>query len=519
MWHTFNYKDGVFYIATKAWSDFAAHIPLIRSFSWGKNFPPEYPIFSGEPIRYHFLFYAFVGFLEKLSLPIDWALNIPSIFSFTFLLVAIFYFAYFLFKNKLVSLLSVLFFLFNSSLSFVYFFKDRQIFSLKIFSEIISNQTFPAFAPYDKSLISGGFWNLNVFTNQRHFALPLVILLTLVLLVLQDIKKHRLSWLKAFLYGLVIGLLPFLHGGVFIMALAVFGSIFLLFGQRKKVAYLLLIAFFVSLPQIAYLKSGQTSGGIKLTPGYLVFRYLTPFTFLRYWFLNLGLGFFLIPLGLLLSSRFAKKTFLAFCSVFMVGNLFQFGPDIATNHKFFNLWIIIGNMFIAYALYSIWKRSRRIKIFIPALILFLTLSGVIDFFAIKNDASATVADIQKNPDIAWIKNNTARDAVFLNSSYLYHPANLAGRKIFLGWPYFPWSAGYDTNKRETSRKKILGATTANKKVVCEDLKINGILFVSLGKKDTQEFKPNFLFWENNFVRIYNNSLSGLVIYDVNKSCL
>jgi len=45
VWHTFDYKDNTIYIATKAWSDFAANIPLIRSFSWGKNFPPEYPLF------------------------------------------------------------------------------------------------------------------------------------------------------------------------------------------------------------------------------------------------------------------------------------------------------------------------------------------------------------------------------------------------------------------------------------------------------------------------------------------
>jgi hypothetical protein len=67
MFSTFSYKDGNMLIASKAWSDFASHIPLIRSFSFGNNFPPQYPLFSGPPIKYHFLFYAFVGLLEKLG--------------------------------------------------------------------------------------------------------------------------------------------------------------------------------------------------------------------------------------------------------------------------------------------------------------------------------------------------------------------------------------------------------------------------------------------------------------------
>ena len=40
MFHTFSYdpKTSSMMIATKAWSDFGSHIPLIRSFSMGDNF-------------------------------------------------------------------------------------------------------------------------------------------------------------------------------------------------------------------------------------------------------------------------------------------------------------------------------------------------------------------------------------------------------------------------------------------------------------------------------------------------
>ncbi|WP_460315410.1 hypothetical protein, partial [Staphylococcus aureus] len=69
MFHTFSY-DGQTHsiqVAYKLWSDFGAHIPMIRSFSMGGNLSRffagtvQYPIFPGEPIRYHYLFFMLVG--------------------------------------------------------------------------------------------------------------------------------------------------------------------------------------------------------------------------------------------------------------------------------------------------------------------------------------------------------------------------------------------------------------------------------------------------------------------------
>ena len=70
MFFTFHKEDGTLFIASKAWSDFGSHLPLIRSFSFGSNFPPEYPLFPGQPINYHFLFYFLVGLIEKAGIPI-----------------------------------------------------------------------------------------------------------------------------------------------------------------------------------------------------------------------------------------------------------------------------------------------------------------------------------------------------------------------------------------------------------------------------------------------------------------
>ena len=93
--------DGNMEIALKVWSDFAATIPLIRSFSFGSNFPPQFPLFSGPAIRYHFAFAYFVGMLEKSGLPLDLALNIPSTLAFAGLIIAIYFFGKIVFSFRI----------------------------------------------------------------------------------------------------------------------------------------------------------------------------------------------------------------------------------------------------------------------------------------------------------------------------------------------------------------------------------------------------------------------------------
>lgn len=516
MWHTFDYKDGTIYIATKAWSDFAANIPLIRSFSWGKNWPPEYPLFPGEPIKYHFLFYFIVGMLEKIGLPLNWALNLPSFLGFGGLLVIIYLTTKLIFVKREVAFLTVVFFLFNGSLSFLEFFRQHPL-CLNTPLEIINNKVFPSFGPYDSKIVSA-FWNLNIFTNQRHLGASYFFVLLIIYLLLGTVKlnKKLKSW-QILLIGFIFGIMPFFHKVAFLMTGLISFSLFLYFSKLRRPIFLIgLIAAFLALPQFAY----QFKGGVPTVffrPGYLVVYPLTASKFISYWFQNLGLSLILIPFGFFLANKLAKKLFLAILPLFIIGNLFQFSPEIAANHKFFNLFLIVGNMFSAWAIYLLWRKSFLGKLIVPILIFFLTLSGIIDFFPIKNDSMYTIVDAPKNQDVLWIKEHTPPEAIFLNSSYLYHPASLAGRKIFLGWPYFSWSAGYNTTKRGRERERVLGASTLNKDFVCDFLIANKIQFVSLDNKERDVFF-NYSFWEANFQKVYENRESSLFIYNVRRGC-
>lgn len=518
MWQTFAYRQGTFFVAAKAWSDFASHLPLIRSFSWGQNWPPQYPLFPGPFIHYHFLFYALVGLLEKIGLPFDWALNLPSTLSFFGLLLAIYFLAKTIFKSRRVGFLSIILFLFNGSFSFLEFFKKYPL-SFKTPLEIFQNNTFPSFGPYGPQIVSA-FWNLNIYTNQRHLSLAFTLVLLMILFLIKPIlAKKKITYRRTILLGLLLGLMPFLHSAVFAMGVIVFACLLVLLnGHRKNLLILLAIALSLGLPQLFLMQTGGGISNFKFNPGYLIANNLTFGNFIYYWFLNLGLVVFLIPVGLAKSSLLAKKIFLSFLSLFVIGNLFQFSPEIAGNHKFFNLFLIIGDMFVAYTIFIIWQKKIWGKFLSLIIIFFLTLSGIIDFFPIKNDSFLAINDAPKNPDVLWIKENTASKSVFLNSSFLYHPASLAGRKIFLGWPYFAWSTGYETEKQGKIMKEIY--ENNDKEDICRLLIGNKIdYFTTEDTKDDQNLpKIDPEFFQAIFKTAYSNQKNNFQIYEVKENC-
>lgn len=517
MFSTFDYKDGNILVAGKASSDFSSTLPIIRSFSFGNNFPPQFPLFSGEPIHYHFFFYLIVGVLEKLGVGLNYALNVPSALGFCALLILIYYLALKLFKNRLVATLSVIFFLFNGSFAFLEFFKENPI-SQDIFKQIVNNLSFSSFGPYDGKIVSA-FWNLNIYTNQRHLAAAFSISLAMIYFLTNSAfenKKIKI-WVQI-LMGIVLGLFFYFHLAVFMMtAIVIFFLAVFYKNLRIPALIIFLIGAFISVPQYLYLKEGSKAFEPFLSYGYLAEKPVNIRSFMQYWFLNLGLHSILIPIGFILSPKNVKKIFFPFLIIFIIGNLFQFSPEMAANHKFFNYFMMIGVMLSSYALYKIWNFRLYSKPIAVLAFLFLIFSGVLDFFPIYNDGKVVISDYPNNPDVKWIMKNTPGDATFLNAQFLSDPASLAGRKIFLGWPYFAWSAGYDTNSRFIAMKSIL--EKSDLRDLCSALQKENIKYIEV--KTTEPFNDvnaNFDFFKDNLVKAYSSSDETFIIYDVVFSC-
>ena len=517
MWKTFRInKSGNLEIATKVWSDFAATIPLIRSFSFGQNWPPQYPIFAGPPIRYHFVFFAIVGLLEKAGIPLDWVLNSLSAFSFFFLLLAIYYLTKAIFKSRFVSITACILFLFNGSFAFLEFFKKFPL-SIHSLADIIHHDGFLAFGPYYGNKIISAFWSLNIYTNQRHLALAYAIFLLLVLLIYRASKNdNKLSLNKTLLWGIIIGLFPFIHLPVFAMMEGTLFIFLVIYPRlRKNILAIIGISLIITLPQIMY-SGSSNSQGIFFHPGYLI-ENLNIFSFIKYWFLNLGLVTILAPIGFLLAKRPQRKILLPFLAFFVIGNLFQFSQEMAGNHKFFNLFLIGANIFAAYSIYNLWKHSLPGKTVAILYFIMMTLSGIIDIFPVKNDVYVEIKDGKNNDVEQFIINHTSKESVFINASYIYDPASLAGRKIFLGWPYFSWSAGYNTQKRSGLLKEILGSSSVNN--VCALLRQENIDFIEIQNPTTLEgIKINYKFFKENFRERFSSPTTNINIYDVATSC-
>lgn len=439
-------------IAARLWSDFGAHIPLIRSFSLGSNWPPQYPVFPGEPIRYHFLFYLFVGLLERIGVRIDWALNIPSIIGFFGIIILLFLISKELFSSRKVAYLAIIFFLLNGSLSFIQFFEKHPL-SINTPLEIVRAGEFPAFAPWDQREILA-FWNLNIYTNQRHLAAAFSLcLFFLYMLLRMERGKIKHTYRVAAALGLLVGIFPFFHQPSLIIIAAIMGVYVLLYSKLRIPLILLgIVAAVVTIPQFLLLP--KATEGISWHPGFYVHDRLTVFNFILYWWKNMGVHLLLIPIGFLFIPMRAKKALLPAFLLFTISNMFQFSKELAASHKFFNFAFILGQMASAYVLVWYLNLMRRKYVFLRVLsvihvgilVWFLTFSGIIDLFVIANDRRLELTDIPANKTAVWFLKNTRPDTVILNSRYLYHPASLAGRNIFLGWPYFAWSAGYEENR-------------------------------------------------------------------------
>lgn len=526
MWQTFSYDatSSSMLIAPKAWSDFGAHIPLIRSFSFGNNWPPESPLFPGTPIQYHFLFYFIVGSLEKVGIRIDWALNIPSIVGLTALLVLIAALAKKLFSKYSVAVIALLLFCFNSSLSYIRFFEKHPL-SLHTPIDIITNTAFPAFGPWDGGLVSA-FWNMNIYTNQRHLGLSYALVLIAILLALQ-IQQSKVR-IRAYVLSCGIAItmitLLFLHQAAALIAALWIAWIWIL---QKKSRVPLLFAALLSISGLSlYTKLIGSSGAITFDPGYLALPPITYKTIVAFWWHNLGLSLIMIPFGFIVSPKKVKWLLgVPLLFLFIVPNLWRFSPDMINNHKFFNFFIIIGNMLTAYGVVKIFdwikKSSHRIiRIVgywcIGVLVLILTLSGIIDLFPIFNERKGTLLDTPTSQDIQFFLTNTPSDAVVLNSTWFYHPASLAGRKIFSGYTYFTWSYGYNQTKRELQQKAIYEAPT--KKQACLLLHAYRINYIELSNEPEKYIKPNYRLFQETFMEIYSNPKTGLRVYDVKESC-
>jgi DNA-binding beta-propeller fold protein YncE len=642
MFASFTSSDGNLRIANAQYSDFGPNTAIMQSFAVGHNFPTEYPHFSGDRIRYHFLFYFQAGNLEFLGLNPPWSLNLLSIVTLVAMLILAMTLGEVVFNSRAVGRLGSLLFFFFGSLSYVPFLHRQASVRAAIQAIWHRGDYLPSIFPYRGE--SWGTWSQVTYLNQRHFASAIgIFLVVLVFLVIQyraraarrakghfsgtDLvnnlsrlfagrgrpgsidahgggnletacpqavssyempstnvippganvvpetgtnvlsdnasppeavagspdktasvsegedashseaatevateAKHETVFmpqpfratLTGFIFsGVLLGLIPMWNSAVFIAAAAVLAVLFVLFPLRLQMLALAITAGLIALPQMLYLSTG--SGRAQMPRlfhwGYMVDQ-PTAMNVAKYLGFTFGFKWLLIALALIFASWFQRRLFLAALSLLAVAFCFQFTIEVLANQKFLHIWVIIANLFVAFALWRLWRLSlggTTLPGKFVAFVLFLLIipGGFIDLFPIHNTGWSEV-QYRNDPLIDWLKKNTTPRDIFLTDRFVTHPILMAGRRVFYGWPYFAWSAGYNASNRDRVYTELFESKDPWK--VYHLLKENGIEYVAYDNAVRQaQFikRPNQELYATYFPKVYDApNYNGMVIYKV-----
>src|SRR5262245_4891824 len=320
MFASFNSKVGRLQISNPEYSDFGPNTAIMQSFAVGHNFPTEYPHFSGDRIRYHFLFYFQGGNLEFLGLDPTWSLNLLSIITIVAMLLLVMALGEVLFDSRAVGRVGSALFFFFGSLSYIPFFHKQSSARGAIQAILHLREFLPTIFPYRGE--AWGTWSQVTFLNQRHFASAIgVLLLVLIFLTIQyrafyarraaaasaakafttesgaspegthetvpcnatsseslplstsavsvtpvleskrppiDALQSFRSSLPGFVFsGVLLGLLPMWNSAVFIAAFAILAVLFLLCPLRLQMLALAVPTGLIALPQMLYLSTGS----------------------------------------------------------------------------------------------------------------------------------------------------------------------------------------------------------------------------------------------------------------------
>ena len=484
MFGTFGLGDGNLRMGSFLWNDFGPNLSLIQSFAIGRNFPTEYPHFIGEPIRYHFLFWFQAGNLEFLGLNIAWSLNLLSALTMTVMLTLIATLGHVVFGSKAVGRIGAILFLFHGTLSYIPFLWSKSSPTEAFYAVINASEWLKSIYTYSGE--QWGIWSLGTVLAQRHLPPAIGIFLVVLIFLIEQVAGDTSEPLavaggltqvkdnsavsdgrlqpsatadgsdRIFPYGfsgVLLGLLPLWNGAVYVASFAVIGSLLILFPNRLRMLCLLGASAVIAIPQILFLKAGTSRGFAELFRfGYVVEPPSIENVF-EYFSFTFGVKTLLALIALAMLTTFHRRLFLAFFSLVVLAFGTQLSTDVMNNHKFLNVWLLLINLFSAYTLWHISRVKTFGKVGAAVLFLIIALGGTIELLRIHND---NLVDVPFNRGglYEWLYAETEPGDIFLTDKYIHHPIFLSGRKVFYGWPYFGWSMGYPTGKRDEIYRRL-----------------------------------------------------------------
>ncbi|HWT26652.1 MAG TPA: hypothetical protein VN131_01815, partial [Mobilitalea sp.] len=495
MWTTFYIRGNQLFIGVSVFSDFSPHLGMIRSFSYGNNFPTQYAHYAGEDIRYHFMFQFLVGNLEFLGLRLDYAFNLPSMISLISAFLLIYLLAVKITGKIAAGFLACLFFAFRSSETLFTYLSNLPP-KTDILKNLADNTNFISSTPNE----DWGLWNLNVYCNQRHLAFGLTVMFLVIILFLphlyemfEAIKELNFNksvnkkkdygyirritdhirlifftkegWLPKEIMvpiaaGIMLGALGFFHGSAVIACLLILFVTAILSRRRIEILIVAVITLILTTLQTHFFIHGAA-----VSPQYLfgfIAENKTLFGVVSYLGRLLGILPIVLLAAFCLEKGVGRWMMLAFTLPLVFSFFVSLTIDVTVNHKFIMMSCILLGIFAATLIVKMFeRRDLFMRIIAVFLVILLTATGLYDFTTVikKNTVESPIVLNMDDPLTKWIHEHSSSKDIFLTSNYAINQVVFGGAMLYEGWQYFAWSAGYDTDYRDAMVKRMYEAST------------------------------------------------------------
>jgi hypothetical protein len=442
--------------------DLPFHLAVIAGFTRGENFPPEHPELAGARLTYPFLADLVAALMVRAGATPARAIARHDFALSLALAVLLHHFSRRLTGDRWAALLAPLLVFLSGGLGFLLLFRDAEASGTSWWALMAR----PA-ADYTMRTEAGLRWGNALTTlllTQRSFLMGLPMFVLAASLwweatgggALEDARRARAALAAA---GVLVGLLPLVHGHSFAAGMAIACALALLFPRRRWLAFFV-PALALAVPQALWLASGSA-----LKAGsFLAFQVgwdrgtRDPVTF---WLWNTGV---FLPLlmgalawrsgGRLVPAPLARF-YLPFAMCFVAPNLLRLSPWIWDNIKFLFLWWVASAPLVA-ALLARWLRAGALPRAAGALLLLAAvLAGALDVWRVALPVRSYVLF---DPDALAVADQitqvTPPRAVILHAPAYDSPVPLSGRRSVLGYEGHIWSQGLDQGRRAEFLKHV-----------------------------------------------------------------
>ncbi|WP_270390219.1 hypothetical protein [Blautia massiliensis (ex Durand et al. 2017)] len=535
MFYVFHMKDGILYSGFSVYGDYAPHTAMMRSFSRGNNFPTQYPHYGGQDVKYHFMFQFLVGNLEYLGLRLDLGYNLVSILSLAGFLMVLYGISYRMFKSFWAGAAAIVFFFFRSGTAFWRYLWEH----LQAGDLVRTLEENTAFIGYTTNE-NWGLWNFNVYLNQRHLAFGLLMAAVAVWIFMDWVeagcshKEQGFLWVRnrfftkeawicrnagtAILLGLFLGLTAFWNGAALIGGLLILAGLAVF--SDGKLDYMICAGLAVLFSE---LQSKIFVSGSVMSPSFY-WGFLADNKSISgvLWYLVEISGFFFV--GMIVAAVFLKRSQRAVLMGCLLPVVFAFlvslTPDINVNHKYVMISYAFVTVFWGWIVRCVflegkkgWKKWAG-RAAAAVLCICLSATGIYDYVIIlrDNDSAHRMTVNMESSLTDWLSANLKKNDLLLTPEYTMNEVTMSGVMLYCGWPYYAWSAGYDTGYR--AGQAVLMYTTDDPellKAAVKQEKITYILFEEDMEFEQQECREDII--RETYPLVYTSEDGRIRIYE------